>query len=70
MAFAVKFIIIILLLGMLFSLGAALFYLVRGEEQPKRVFFGLSLRITLALTTFVLLLIAFAMGWLQPHGII
>jgi hypothetical protein len=69
MSFAVKFIIIILLIGMLISLSSALFYLVKTEEKPKRVFLSLALRITLALSTFILLIFAFAMGWLQPHGI-
>ena len=67
----VKAIIILFLLIILFSLGSALTYLVRGSKNDDtRMVKALSWRIGLSLLLFVLLFIAFAMGWIKPHGIV
>ena len=67
----VKAIIILFLLIILCSLGSALTYLVRGSKNDDtRMVKALSWRIGLSLLLFVLLFIAFAMGWIKPHGIV
>jgi Protein of unknown function (DUF2909) len=66
----VKAIIILFLLIILYSLGSALFYLVRGAEgNDTRVAKALSWRIGLSMLLFILLFIAFSLGWIAPHGI-
>lgn len=66
----VKAIIIFFLLIILYSLGSALYYLVR-RDQPNsvRVVKALSWRIALSLLLFVLLFIAYACGWIAPHAV-
>ena len=66
----VKAIIILFLLIILYSLGSALFYLVRdNKEDDTRVVKALTWRICLSLLLFSLLFIAFSLGWIKPHGI-
>lgn len=67
----VKLIIILFLLIILYSLGSALYYLAheRSEADADRVVKALTWRIGLSLLLFVLLFVAYAMGWIKPHGI-
>ena len=67
-----KFIIVVFLIVIIYSLGSGLFYLVR-EKNPKdsnRVVKALTWRIGLSLTLFVLLFVAYALGWISPHSVI
>lgn len=62
--------IIILFLGFIFfSLGSALYYLVRDKGNSTRVVKALSWRIGLSMALFIVLMLAFAMGYLTPHAI-
>ena len=66
----VKAIIILFLLIILYSLGSALYFLTRNEKKDgSHVITALTWRIVLSLTLFLLLFIAFALGWIKPHGI-
>ncbi|HQW57647.1 MAG TPA: twin transmembrane helix small protein [Gammaproteobacteria bacterium] len=64
----------VLIFTMLFcilaSLGAGLYYLVKDQGKTKRIVRALSVRIILSLVLFAALLIAFAMGWIAPHGLL
>lgn len=63
-------IVIVLFLAMIFySLGSGLFFLVRGTEDSDRVAKALTWRIALSLVLFVLLFLAFWLGWIVPHKI-
>jgi len=64
-----KVIIILFLFVILYSLGSGLFYLVRDKSQSDRVVKALTWRIGLSLLLFVLLFIAFGLGWISPHSI-
>ena len=63
----VKGIIILFLLIIFISLGSALYYLVHDKGRTNRAVTALTWRIGLSLLLFILLLIAFAMGWIHPH---
>lgn len=65
----VKWVVILFLIVILFSLGSALYYLVRDREKSPRMVKALTVRITLSLTLFILLFVAFAFGWIAPHQI-
>lgn len=66
----VKVIIIIFLGVILFSLGSALYYLVRERKgDDERVVEALTWRIGLSLVLFILLFIAYFLGWITPHQI-
>ena len=64
-----KTIIVILLLVVLFSLGQALFFLIKDESKSDRMFKALTWRIGLSVFIFILLLIGQAVGLIQPHGL-
>lgn len=66
-----KLIILLFLIVILYSLGSALFYLVRetSEKDAFKVVKALTWRIGLSLTLFILLFVAYALGWIKPHGI-
>lgn len=67
----VKMIIILFLLVIIYSLGSALYYLTheRNDADASRVIKALTWRIGLSLLLFGLLFVAYALGWIQPHGI-
>jgi hypothetical protein len=53
------------------SLGSGLFHLSRGrgEEDSRKMARALTLRITLSLLLFALLMIAWYFGLISPHGV-
>jgi len=66
-------IVIFFIVAILYSLGSALFFLVREKQGSKRdsdrVVKALSWRIGLSFVMFIMIMIAFALGWIVPHGI-
>ena len=66
----IKIIILILLLLVLISLGAGMFSLIKDRGETNRTVKFLTIRIVLSIALFILLVVSFAMGWIQPHGIV
>ena len=64
-----KIVIVVLLLVVIFSLGQALFYLIKDEGKSDRMLKSLTWRIGLSVFIFVLLLIGQATGLITPHGL-
>ncbi|MDH5424504.1 MAG: twin transmembrane helix small protein [Gammaproteobacteria bacterium] len=64
-----KAIIIILLLLIIFSLGQALYHMMRKENNPDGVVNSLTVRISLSVLLFFLILFGTYMGWITPHAI-
>jgi len=69
MALVIKTIFIILFGLIFFSLGSAFYFLIRDRSNADRVVKALTWRIALSFVLFILLFIAFAMGWISPHSI-
>lgn len=69
MTLFIKIIVCILFLFILFSLGSALYFLIHDKGDSDRIVKALTWRIGLSLLLFVLLFIAFALGWIAPHPI-
>ena len=65
----IKIVIFALLAGILASLGYGLFYLVKDERDSKRMARALTVRISLSVLLFLVLLVAFLTGRIQPHGL-
>ncbi len=65
-----KLLIVAVLLAIVASLGSGLFFLLRDGSDSRRMVNALTVRIGLSVTLFVLLLIAWATGLIQPHGIL
>jgi hypothetical protein len=64
-----KFLVVLIFLGVLASLGSGLFYLVRDKGQSDRVVKALSLRIGVSVALFALLFLLWATGFISPHGV-
>jgi len=69
----VKIIVLGFIVAILYSLGSALFFLVREKQGSKqdadRVVKALSWRIGLSFVLFIMIMVAFALGWIVPHGV-
>lgn len=62
--------LILIILGLIFwSLGSGLYYLIKYRDDSSKMVKALSLRIGLSFMLFFLLIVAFALGWIQPHDI-
>lgn len=66
----IKIIILLLLALILISLGAGMVSLIKDRGETNRTVKFLTIRIVLSIALFVLLVISFLMGWIQPHGLI
>jgi hypothetical protein len=65
----IKALIILFLLAIFFSLGSALYFLVHDKSTSTRTVKALTWRIVLSIVLFILLMIAFALGWITPHQV-
>ena len=63
-----KAIVIVLLLGIVGSLGQALFSMTSGPSDDKRMVQALTVRVTLSVALFILLFIGWRLGLIAPHG--
>ena len=63
-----RLLILACLLAIVLSLGSALVHLVRGKGESQKMARALTIRIGLSVLLFVLLLIAWSLGWIQPKG--
>ncbi len=65
---AIKILIILFILVILYSLGSALIFLVRDHGDGDRMVRRLTWRIGLSLLLFLLLYGAYQMGWIEPSS--
>lgn len=56
----------ILIIG---SLGSALFFLMKDKGQSNRTVKALAFRVGFSIALFLLILIAYHFGWIEPTGI-
>jgi hypothetical protein len=66
----VKIIVIAVFLLILFNLAGALVYMLKDKSKSERTVKALTWRIGLSLLAFILLMIAYAVGLIHPHGIL
>ena len=57
------------LIVIVWNLGAGLYYMMVDKGQTKRTVNALTKRIALSVALIVLVILAIAMGWIQPHGV-
>jgi hypothetical protein len=65
----IRLLIIGMLAAIVASLGSALFNLSRKTRDPRKVVRDLTIRIGLSVALFVLLMIAWHLGLIVPHGL-
>lgn len=61
-----RILIILLLIAIIVSLGSGLMHLTRGQGDSGKLAKALTWRIGLSLVLFVALIVAGAMGWVEP----
>jgi apolipoprotein N-acyltransferase len=64
-----KIIVVLFLIFIIGSLFSGLYYLVKDKGTSERTVRALTLRISLSVLLFILLMIGYATGLLQPHGV-
>ncbi|MGI4849530.1 MAG: twin transmembrane helix small protein [Janthinobacterium lividum] len=64
-----KIIVAIGFILILASLGSALVFLMRDKGRSNRTVQALAIRVGLSITLFILLLMSYKLGWIQPTGL-
>ncbi|GAB3242721.1 DUF2909 domain-containing protein [Chitinimonas naiadis] len=64
-----KIIVVLLILGILAALGSAMYSLIRQKGSSERTVKALTLRVALSVALFLMLMLAYRLGWIQPHGV-
>ena len=65
----IRIAVIVLLIGIIGSLASALVYLFKDDNDSRRTVRALTVRIGLSVSLFVLLLLAYALGFIQPGAL-
>jgi len=69
MEMIIRLLIFAVLLGIVVSLGSALFNLSRKTRDSRKVARDLTIRVGLSVALFILLMIAWRLGLIAPHGL-
>jgi cytochrome bd-type quinol oxidase subunit 2 len=64
----VKLLVVVVLLAILASLGSGLFFLVKDKDDSRRVLRALTVRIVLSVALFLLLILAWFTGLMEPNA--
>ncbi|HEV7716494.1 MAG TPA: twin transmembrane helix small protein [Steroidobacteraceae bacterium] len=65
----IRIVVIVVFLGILVSLGSALYQLTRANNDSRKMVRALTVRIGLSIVLFALLMLAWYFGLIEPHGI-
>ncbi len=68
MVLLAKIAIVVVMLGIIASLGSGLVFLMRDRSQSRRTLNALTVRIGLSVTLFLLILLGLATGFIEPNG--
>jgi hypothetical protein len=63
-----RIIIVLALIGIVFSLGSALFYLMRDKGTTNRTVNALTIRVGISVALFLFILFSYWMGWIAPRS--
>jgi cytochrome bd-type quinol oxidase subunit 2 len=64
-----KILVVCMLLGIVFSLGSALFHLMTDKGDSKKMVRALTVRVSLSVALFLIVMAAWAAGIISPHGV-
>jgi predicted permease len=64
-----KILVAIAFILILASLGSALFFLMRDRGKTNRTVKALAFRVGFSIALFILILVAYGLGWIEPTGI-
>jgi hypothetical protein len=63
-----KWLVVLALLAIFFSLGSALFYMIRDKGKTDNMFRFLALRVGLSITLFIFVIVASRLGWIESSS--
>ncbi|MDB5728068.1 MAG: twin transrane helix small protein [Noviherbaspirillum sp.] len=64
-----KIVVAIAFVLILLSLGSALVFLMRDKGKSNRTVQALAFRVGFSIALFILILVAYQLGWIEPTGI-
>ena len=64
-----KAVVVAIFIGVLASLASALFYLVKDRGRSDRTVRALTIRVGISIGLLCLLVVLWALGLIQPHGV-
>ncbi len=64
-----KIALVVVLLVVIFSLGQALFFMMKDKDDDRRTVWALTRRIGLSLLFIAMVAFGIWMGWLHPHDV-
>jgi NADH:ubiquinone oxidoreductase subunit 3 (subunit A) len=62
-----KYLIVVILMFIIFSLGSAMFYLIKGQGKSQNTVRFLTVRVALSVVLFLFIILAAKMGWIEPN---
>lgn len=65
----IKLLVLAALIGIVFSLASGMYHLMTDKGDSKKMVKALTVRVALSVGLFILLLIAWSQGFIQPHGL-
>ena len=60
-----RYLVFLFLATILFSLGSAMFYMLRSKQTNPRVVWSLTIRVGLSVALFLMLMISYKLGWIS-----
>jgi len=64
-----KYLILLFFIFIIYSLGSALYYMMRDGDGSKRMVKALTMRVGFSIALFIFVLFSFWMGWITPAGV-
>ena len=64
-----NYLILLFFLFIVYSLGSALYYMMKDQGGSKRMVKALTMRIGISILLFIFVLFSFWMGWIKPAGV-
>ncbi|HWA38487.1 MAG TPA: twin transmembrane helix small protein [Burkholderiales bacterium] len=64
-----RYVVIAMFVLIIASLGSALFYMMRGRDDPRKMARALAIRVGLSVALFVLLMAGWFLGLWRPGGL-
>lgn len=65
----IKIFVLACLIGIVVSLGSGMYHLMTDKGDSKKMVKALTVRVGLSVGLFILLLIAWSQGLIEPHGL-
>ena len=65
----IKLLVVLVLAAIVASLGVALYHLATDRGESKKLVRSLTVRVALSVALFLLLMLAWRLGLIRPHGL-